>query len=244
MHRPIKIYVKILFFITLVTVFNQAFSAPARNTPKTLPYFAGFDALFSRRTGSYTFEHLDTRQDSAKKMLFLSGFNLGKRYYAASWLRFEAEGMFHFGSIVEDTFYVPGEFSSKYGYRQLCFHLNIQLVRPLLQMIDWFVFCGSGINYMHVVEKTVLPEDHKQAVTVDGYSGLDLKQWSPNLGLGTGFDFKLSKFLGIGISYTYRLGQPVRYLEGRNMPLDAIEYRETFHTHMIQVKLLTGFGGE
>jgi len=243
MHRCTKIPVMILLSIAIGAL-NQAFPAQPKKETKTLPYFAGLDMLFSKRVGYYTFEHLDARQDSAKKMLFLTGFNLGKRYYAASWLRFEVEGMFHFGTSIEDTFYVPGEFASKYGYRQLCVHLNIHLIRPLFQTIDWFVSCGGGINYLHAAEKTVLPDDHTQAVTVEGYSGLDLKQWSPNLGLGTGFDFKLSRFLGLGVAYTYRLWQPVRYLEGRNMPLEAIEYRETFHTHIIQIKLLTGLGGE
>lgn len=230
-------FCKISLILAVLAFFNSAFSDKSGNSPL---YFAGVDFLYTRiRTGSYSFESIETRQEIPKPNLKLWGFSIGKRYYAVSWFRFQINGMFHFGDIVEDTsfdFSSLQYFSSKYLFKHVGCDLDIHLVRPKHKKLDLFVLLGGGINYMHMEEQTVLPENHEQEVTLSNYNGINLKYWCPSLHLGAGFDIKFIKECGISTTYSYRIWQPVKYLDARDLPLQAIEYKEIFYTHMIQMK--------
>lgn len=243
-------YVTVLVIIILGTGFTtSASTASSKSSDNDLLYFAGGDILYSRRIGSYRFESIEKRQDIAKKNLFQFGFTIGKRYYATPWLRFQIEGMFHLGSSVDDTLadiYTDPilDFSSKNLYKHIGFNLDLHLVRQLGNRLYPFVICGGGMNYMHLEEETVLPEDHTQSVSTVSYSGKNLKVWSPNFNLGAGFDYRLTRSMGLGIAYSYHIWKPVKYRDASDMPLEAIEYEERFYTHRFQVKFLFSLGGE
>lgn len=239
------IYVKVLFIFIITAGVILTFSAPSKKTPDELLFFTGGNFLYSRRTGSYSFEAIETRQDTIKKNLALGGLCFGKRYYATPWLRFQINGMFNFGGIVEDTlFFNQDTFSSKYLFKHVGCDIDIHLVRPRNKKLNLFVLCGGGINYMHLEEQLVLPEDHTQKMTISNFDEINVKYWSPSFHFGAGFDLKFTKKLGISVSYSYRIWHPVKYLNARDLPLEAIEYKEKFLTHTLQTKLLFNFPGE
>ena len=226
-------------------------ASPATEEPR---HFAGGDLLFSKRVGTYAFDDTKKEQDLAKKDLFLYGVSLGKRYHTPfSWLRVQAEGSFHFGSSIEDTLVDinmnPVQyFVSKYRFRHigLAIDLHLLLAPHHHSRAVPYIALGGGIHYMSLSEQTVLPDDHSQEISLANYPGKYVKTWAPGGNLGAGVDVRLTKTTGISAAYAFTLWQPVKYLDGGDMPMpvNAIEYKETFYTNRFQVRVLVALGSE
>ena len=242
-------YVKVVLILSITVWLTAAFSASPKKDDRALLYFAGGDILYSRRIESHPFEPIEKRQDIIRQNLFHYGFNIGKRYYAAPWLRFQLEGMFHFGKCVEedtitDIYSDPHQkFFSLFLFKHIGLNLDIHLVRQITNRLSPFVLLGGGLNYMHMEERTVLPDDPSQEILVN-YAAANVKRWSPSLNLGAGFDSRLTRQIGLSVAYAYCLWKPVKYLDASDMPLKPIEHEERFYTHRFQVKFLFSLGGE
>lgn len=241
-------YTTVLIVIILSAGFAaSAFSTSLESNDNKLLYFAGGDILYSRRIGSSSFEPIAKRQDFKKNNLFQYGFTLGKRYYAVSWLRYQLEGMFHFGKCVEDTILEDSdfkEFSPMHHFNHIGLNLDMHLVRQTNNRLSPYVLCGGGVNYMHQEEETVDPENNNKSVSPINYSGKNIKVWSPNFNLGAGFDYRFTRSMGLSIAYSYRIWKPVKYRDASDMPLEPIEYEERFYTHRFQVNFLFSLGDE
>ncbi len=226
---------KIFFILTLLSIVKAELSDKSQDTPV---YFVGGEFLYNIRIGSYLFESIEKRMDTARTNLLLVGVGIGKRYYIVPWLRLQMEGMFHIGITIEDTlydFYMDESYCPKYSFKHGCFNIGMQIIRPR-EKISPLVHLGGGINLLSLEESVVLQDDHKKEVNY--YTGINLRQWSLSLNFGAGFDISLKRNLGLSLIYSYRLWQPVRYKDSRDMPLEAVDYKETFYTHIFQILLL------
>ena len=240
-------YVTVVLISCITVWVAAAFSASPGKDDRDLLFFAGGDILYSRRIESHPFEPVEKRQDRAKQNLFQYGFNIGKRYYAAPWLRFQLEGVFHIGKSLEkdtitDIYSNPFQpFFSSFLFKHLGLNLDIHLIRQLTNRLSPYVLLGGGLNYMHMEERTVLPNDPSQEVSVN-YAAANVKRWCPGLNLGAGFDRRLTRQIGLSVAYAYCLWKPVKYLDASDMPLKPVEHEERFYTHRIQVKFLFSLG--
>jgi hypothetical protein len=214
----------------LISAFLGVSFSESKNSFEGIPYFIGADFLFNQRTGAHLFESIETKQNIPKPNLIQGGLCFGKQYYATSWLRFQLMGLFHFGGNKEDTTY----YTKDYSFRHAGCDLDIHFIIQGNGKINWFMLAGGGFNYMHTVMKTDPPD----------FGGLDATKWCPSAHGGTGFDIKLRPTLGLEIAYIFRFWQPVEYLDKTDMPISAVDYKETFYSHMVQVKLLFDFAGD
>lgn len=237
-------YVIALYVLVISAGLTSSYSETARKESIRKPlYTAGGNFLYNRRSGMYIFESFNKQQYIAPPKISLFGFNLGKRYYATPWLRFQIDILLNFGSNIEDTLYYGTYFAQKYKYKNFDFLLDIQLVRPMSNTLDLFTLLGGGINYLHLEEHAVSVEDYKQEIAVAGYKGLDQKQWSPCVHFGAGLDITPSRSFGINFTYAYRIWRPVKFLDARDLPLSTVEYKELFFSHVFQVKFLFNLTG-
>lgn len=214
-------------------------SSSQQSPGAALRYFVGGNLLYNHRTGIYFFDELQTEQHEQKKPLIVAGLNFGKRYYFSSWMRAQLEGLFNLGALVNDTLY--DYYASKYNYIHWSAELDLQLIRPKGARFFPFVLCGGGINYIHLKESTVYANDPSEQVNLTNYDALDLKHWAPHIHFGAGCDILFSRTTGINFTYTYRIWRPIHYLDGYDLPLDPVEYKENFLSHTFQIKLLFNF---
>ncbi len=232
-------YVITLFVLTITAGLAPSLGKPSPAESVRKPcYFIGGNILYNQRQGTYVFESLKKQQDITVPSLSLFGFNLGKRYYVRPWFRWQIDAMLSFGSTLEDTSFHNIYFSHKNQFKVFNGNLDFHLVRPKSNTLDLFVLCGGGITYLRLEEHTVRPGDESDEVSLSGYSEINLKSWSPNLRLGAGMDITPARNFGINVTYSYWIWRPVKYLDKRDMPLYAVEYKERFFTHMFQVMLL------
>ncbi len=237
-----KYYIKYVLALNILAItagLTPSFCEPSSSESNRKPcYFIGGNILYNQRIGTYVFESLKKQKDITAPSLSLFGFNIGKRYYLKPWFRCQIDAMLTFGSVVEDTSFYTIYFSQKNQFIIISGIFDFHLVRPISNTLGLFVLCGGGINYLRLEEHAVLPDDQSEEVTLPGYSDINMTSWSPNLRLGAGMDIIPIKNFGIGVTYSYWIWQPVKYLDKRDMPLKAIEYKERFFTHMFQVKIL------
>lgn len=219
---------KAFFTILLTACLSISFSA-SKDSFKDIPYVIGGDFIFHKRTGSYLFESNKTKQNVERPNLLQGGASVGKRYYAAPWLRFQLMCLFHLGKKDEDSTY----YTMEYIYRHLGFDLDLHFVLQESRKVDSYILLGGGFNYMHMFMEFIPPD----------YNGLDAKRWYPSANGGAGLDIRFSKRLGLSIAYSFRFWQPLKYLYKTDLPITAIEYRETFYSHMAQVQLLFNLDG-
>lgn len=232
-------YVIALYILTITAGLPPSFCEPSLSGPDRKPcYYIGGTALYNQRVGTHIFESLKKQQDITVPPLSLFGFNLGKRYYMKPWLRCQIDLILTFGNAVEDTSFHGIYFTRKNQFKIFSGIFDLHLVRPKTGVLDLFVLCGAGINYLRLKEHTVLPDDQSEEVSLYKYSAKNLKHWSPCLRLGAGLDITPKKNFGMSLEYSYWIWRPVKYPDEYDLPLYTIEYKERFFTHMVQVKFL------
>jgi hypothetical protein len=121
---------------------------------------------------------------------------------------------------------------------------ELQLALSEMQGMRPFIFSGGGISFVRFREGFFLPDDPGQQIefTVDSDMEPMLeKRWCPHAHGGVGFDLMRRREIGLCVRYQFRFWIPVRYDEQRDLPLQGIEYREIFLTHMLQLQLLLAF---
>ncbi len=210
----------ILLFFLFVPSVKGASSSPFED----IPYFFGADFLVNQRLGNYFFDISKEKQVLKKPILLLYGGCLGKRYSVKPWLRFQVQGLFHFGSLDVDTL----QKTETYGYKHAACDADIHILLPEIDPALLYFFVGGGIHYMHTQMESSNREE----------SGLDIKRFHPSAQGGVGMDLRIGSGFGLSISYTFRYCEPVAFEDQRDMPISAIEYRELFLSHMAQIKLL------
>ncbi len=226
-----------LTLFSVIISFGHTETSPSKSISKPA-YFIGGNFLYNRRDGAYVFETFNKQQNIVLPKLSLFGVNMGKRYYTTPWLRFQLDILFNFGRSIEDTLYYGAYFARKYSYKNFDFLVDMHLVRPISGTLDLFVLSGGGLTYFHLEEQTMRPDDPKEEISISDYKGADIKRWSPCVQFGAGLDITPVKSMGFCFTYSYRIWKPVELIDARDMPLEGIEYRERFFSHVFQVKFL------
>jgi hypothetical protein len=220
---------KALFTFFITSFLSVSFSA-SENSFEGIPYFFGADFLFHKRVGSFLFDSVEKRQNIPQPNLLQGGVCFGKQYYMVPWLRFQIMGLFHFGKNKKNTTYYVEDYSFRHAGCDIDIHFIIQENKKN----NLFLLAGGGFNYMHTVTETDSPD----------FNGFDVTRWCPSANGGAGFDIKLRPTLGLNITYVFRFWQPVKYLYKTDLPVKALDFKETFYSHIIQVKLLFNFTGD
>lgn len=208
-----------------------------------LSYYFGINTSINRRIETPELEDpAGCIQNIYKSPLTLFGFCIGKRSYVADWRRYNFQVQYDVGVSYEDSLsdFSGLYYSRRYLLNHFGFDADIELVRPF-DRIELFVLFGGGINYTRMSEKTVEIDNHSKNVTVSNHSNIKIGSWCPNMQLGFGLDYKITRTFGIGFDYQYRLWKPVKYLDSRNLPKKNVLIEQKFYTHLIHIKFLFNF---
>ncbi len=238
----IKIPVQSLWCIVL---FSLAPAAAELDFLSNAP-FAGLSADYSERRGTYDLGGGGT-QDVNLNDCITYGITGGKRFPLTPWLRLQVAGVVQYGSVVDDTLPAGTSVDSAAIVRKMLLQGGIiaDLQYPInlsggkLSRSRFYLHAGGGLHLARIWESEVLLDNQSEAVTGDPALLSPQVMLSPSVHGGIGWEVKLSRTLGLALSYSLNYGDLVHYTstDFGYFPL-GIPYSERFISHQIDVVFL------
>ncbi|MFP4013057.1 MAG: hypothetical protein ACLFVQ_03155 [Chitinispirillaceae bacterium] len=206
--------------------------------------FPGVYYTQSHRDGYRLFDGFDWVQYLERETLSAFGLVAGRRFPLRwSGFRIQAAGELGLGTVAEDTiegvqlsdneFYSIIRYSSYYTAGVIAdLHYTVPLGESAL-----FFSAGPGIHgtYLHESEVTL---DRQYSIEDDQL--VDAVSFSLSMNFGVGVEFKLFGRYGGALVYGFRLWEPVRYIEVRDLFPMGAEYWESHMSHRVGIELLGG----
>ncbi|NLG18433.1 MAG: hypothetical protein GX556_13955 [Fibrobacter sp.] len=235
-NRPVGLR----FLILLSYLFISEFPVCAGKYES--PWFAGLNLSLNQRLCSYELSGGEIEQ-YRRKNLFTYGFSLGKRFGLLSNLRLKLPFLINYGRVLEDT--VDQVILEDNSVEQL--HLHTSLLHlgtvPELQFVfnvssdaEMFLCAGGGFHYCRANEEETIAGDPNVRI-IDSYLE-DSRAFSVSADAGAGVEL-IIRDKRLSFQYGFRYWIPVFYETRRDLfPYKAIEYKEKYFTHTIQISLL------
>ncbi len=207
--------------------------------------FIGLSADYSERRGYYDFGS-GVSEAVNRDDLITYGLAGGERFRLSPWLRLQVEGVIQYGSAVKDTLpagtYLPDDALVKQTFLHGGLIADLQIPVTLADEHSsssrFYFHAGMGFHLARIWETELLLDDQSQTVTGDPALEPPHVMLSPSVHAGIGWEVRLSRDLGLALSYSLRYWDPVHYTAtGDEFPLGA-PYSERFFTHEVEVLFL------